>query len=158
VRQTPIASLAADSKAMNTAALAASSEAPLDIGCGTRWSVDRPGTRCAESWLRLPDIYCATCVATIERALHDVDGVLAATVDLGARCASVRWDPARTSVPALFDAVRRAGYDAQPDPASAARALRRDARRRALRRACVAVVCIVPVALLAAAYLAPRIG
>jgi Cu+-exporting ATPase len=143
---------------MNTASLAVSSQAPPDVARCTHCSVDRSGARRAESWLRLYGIYSAACVATIERALHDVDGVLEATVDLGARRANVVWNPERTGAPALFDAVRRVGYEAEPDAESAARASRRDARYRALRRGCVAVVCAVPVALLAAAYLAPRIG
>jgi Cu2+-exporting ATPase len=115
------------------------------------------GARGAESWLRLDDIYCAACVGNVERALHDVDGVLEATVYLGERRAFVRWDPERTDAPALFEAVRRAGYEARPDPRAAAQAACGAARRRVVRNALAAAVCAVPAAL-AAAWLASRVG
>ena len=92
----------------------------------------------AESALRLNGIYCTACAGIIEAALMAQDGVLQASVNAGTQRASVRFDPARTQLAALLDAVRRAGYGAVPDAAVVARTQRRDEHRSALWRLFVA--------------------
>ena len=53
---------------------------------------------------------CASCTARVERALTKVAGVSAATVNLATERAHVRFDAQQTGVPALLEAVERAGY------------------------------------------------
>jgi Cu+-exporting ATPase len=53
---------------------------------------------------------CASCVSHVERALKQLEGVHEATVNLATEKASVSFDPARTSLPALLDAIERSGY------------------------------------------------
>lgn len=118
----------------------------------TRWERrggEGEGARTAVSALLLQGTWCAACAGPIERALGEVDGVLEAAVDARALRASVRWDPARTRPSALVQAVRRAGYDAQPDTAADARALRRRESRQALWRLFVAGFCAMQVMMLA---------
>ena len=111
--------------------------------------------RDARATLCVSGMVCAACAGSAEHALRRVDGVHAARVHFAARQAWVEWDPARTDLPALFDALRRAGYPAAPDTPVAARRLRRDERRAALWRLFVAVFCAMQVMMLAApAYLA----
>ena len=54
---------------------------------------------------------CASCTARVERALTKVAGVSAATVNLATEPAHVRFHAQQTGVPALLEAVARAGYD-----------------------------------------------
>ena len=63
--------------------------------------------------LRIIGMHCAGCVATVERALKNVDGVTDASVQLLTESADVRL---ATDVPTsrLIAAVRSAGYDARP--------------------------------------------
>ncbi|WP_406075237.1 heavy metal translocating P-type ATPase [Micromonospora sp. NBC_01638] len=55
---------------------------------------------------------CASCVRRVERALSRVEGVDRAEVNLATETATVVYDPARVSRPALTTAVERAGYTA----------------------------------------------
>ena len=59
--------------------------------------------------ISVPQARCATCIATIERALQRVDGVVAARVNLTSRRVSVKWNG---EVPALIEALKAAGHDA----------------------------------------------
>ena len=54
---------------------------------------------------------CANCVATVEKSLLKTDGVDDAQVNLSSERASVRFDPAKASLPELVEKVRGAGYD-----------------------------------------------
>jgi len=53
---------------------------------------------------------CASCVAAVERALNDVPGVQAASVNLAAERGSVRYDPEVVEPTILIRAVEDAGY------------------------------------------------
>ncbi len=55
---------------------------------------------------------CASCAARIEGALGSVDGVSRASVNFAAARATVEYDPAQVSPPALLERVRSIGYDA----------------------------------------------
>jgi len=124
--------------------------APLpDTARYTRWFSDRDGRRCGESGLRLSGLHCAACAGIVESALAAVDGVDEVRVNAASQRAQVRWDPARTTPEALVAAVRRAGYDAAPDSAAPARALRRAEARTALWRLFVAGFCAMQVMMLA---------
>ncbi len=104
----------------------------------------------AVSSLRLAGLNCAACAGVIEAALRQVGGVRSAQVNAAAGIARVEWEPARTRASALMAAVRGAGYDAAPDLAADARALRQRERRTALWRLFVAAFCAMQVMMFAA--------
>ena len=58
---------------------------------------------------------CASCVNRITRFLRKVDGVNEANVNLATESATVRFDPQRTSLTGLAEAVTAAGYVARID-------------------------------------------
>jgi Cu2+-exporting ATPase len=115
----------------------------------TRWRVDRDGHRTGESVLRLSGMWCAACADTIEQALMAVPGVASARVSASAERARIEWDPARTRVADMVQAIRRAGYDAVPDAAAPARALRVAEGRQAVWRLFVAWFCMMQVMMMA---------
>lgn len=53
---------------------------------------------------------CATCVETIESALHALPGVLAASVNLGAETARITFNPSVSSLGNIKAAISNAGY------------------------------------------------
>jgi Cu2+-exporting ATPase len=122
---------------------------PLELDRYTRWVAGPGGERLAESALQLGGLHCAACAGLIEHALAKVPGVRAVQVSAAAERASVRWDPALTQASALIAAVQAAGYQAVPDGAAPARALRRQAHRQALWRLFVAAFCAMQVMMLA---------
>ncbi|MBA2633809.1 MAG: copper-translocating P-type ATPase [Chloroflexi bacterium] len=61
---------------------------------------------------------CASCVNRIERFVNKVDGVSLASVNLATEKATIRFDPARTSVGELTSAVNAAGYEVREAPAA----------------------------------------
>ncbi len=60
--------------------------------------------------LPISGMTCASCVARVERVLGKVPGVAQANVSLAAERAEIRYDPAAATVPALVQAIERAGY------------------------------------------------
>ncbi|HLP68383.1 MAG TPA: heavy metal translocating P-type ATPase, partial [Rhizobium sp.] len=79
--------------------------------------------------LEIEDMTCASCVGRVEKALKAVPAVERAAVNLATGQAIVSVLGGKTQVPALLDAVRKAGYGAKPvadtdkgDAAQAARA------------------------------------
>jgi copper chaperone len=60
--------------------------------------------------LKVEGMTCGGCVASVTRVLKATPGVDDAVVRLDARSATVTFDPARTSVPALRSAIEDAGY------------------------------------------------
>jgi Cu2+-exporting ATPase len=122
---------------------------PLEQERFSRWTVEPDGRRVAESALQVSGMTCAACAGIIEQALHGQDGVLDARVSAASQRAQVRWDPQRTRPSALIAAIRAAGYDAVPDAAAPARALRTAEGRRMLWRLFVAWFCAMQVMMLA---------
>jgi P-type Cu2+ transporter len=122
---------------------------PLEQGRFTRWVAGAGGERLGESALQLSGLHCAACAGIIESALLGVDGVCSVQVSAAGQRASVRWDPLRTQPSALITAVRGAGYDAVPDAAAPARALRRAEHRTAIWRLFVASFCAMQVMMFA---------
>ena len=57
---------------------------------------------------------CDHCVRKVEKALRARDGVKDVRVDRGAAQATVTFDPVKTDLPALHDAVLRTGYSPKP--------------------------------------------
>ena len=128
---------------------------PAEQGGFTTWSAAPGGEQVARSHFRLTGLYCAACAGLIEQALMAEPGVLGAEVSYATERAAVQWDPRLTRPSRLVAAVQRAGYDASPDLAEPARALRRREQRSALWRLFVAAFCTMQVMMYAApAYLA----
>lgn len=128
---------------------------PVELQRFTRWTQGAQGEREGVSSLLLSGMHCASCAGTIEQTWRAVDGVLDVQVNAAAQRAQVRWDPRRTRISRLVSTLQAAGYDAVPDDAASARALRQRERRTALWRLFVAVFCGMQVMMLAApAYFA----
>lgn len=60
--------------------------------------------------LKVDGMSCGGCVGSVTRVLKATPGVSEAVVVLAAKSATVTYDPARTSVPALKTAIADAGY------------------------------------------------
>jgi len=60
--------------------------------------------------LKVGGMTCGGCVASVTRVLKATPGVDDAVVRLDSASATVTFDPARTSVPALKSAIVDAGY------------------------------------------------
>lgn len=77
-----------------------------------------PAPAGATTSLDVTGMDCASCAANVTKALTQVPGVSAATVDLAAGRALVRWKKdAPTTVEPLLTAVQQVGYQASPTPA-----------------------------------------
>ncbi|MEB3274881.1 MAG: heavy metal translocating P-type ATPase [Prochlorothrix sp.] len=64
--------------------------------------------------LNLQGMSCAACAATVEKALARAPGVTTCSVNFGLEQASVTYEPTQTDLPALQEAVAKAGYQAFP--------------------------------------------
>jgi mercuric ion binding protein len=60
--------------------------------------------------LSVPGMTCSACPITVKKALIKVDGVVKTEVSLEKKEATVTYDDAKTSVNALLDATKNAGY------------------------------------------------
>ncbi|MBX3051499.1 MAG: cadmium-translocating P-type ATPase [Caldilineaceae bacterium] len=65
----------------------------------------------AEIDLPITGMTCANCVATVERTLNRLEGVVEATVNFASEKASVRYIPGTIDRGEMAAAVRKAGYD-----------------------------------------------
>lgn len=87
--------------------------------------------------LRIEGMHCAGCVAHVEKALRDVEGVIGASVNLVTQSAVVEFDSPVPPIRALQSAVQQAGYQAIPlvnpatAPMAASTAASTDVERRA---------------------------
>lgn len=121
----------------------------------THWIDDGQGGTLGQSRLLLSGMHCTACAGLIEEALCRVEGVQAAEVSGAAQRAVVTWDPARTQVSTLIEAVRRAGYGAFPDTGAQAVALATRETRQSIWRLFVAAFCMMQVMMYATpAYVA----
>ncbi|MEM0449533.1 MAG: heavy metal translocating P-type ATPase [Methanomassiliicoccales archaeon] len=60
----------------------------------------------------LAGMTCASCAETIQRRLSDLEGVEKATVNLATERATVIYDPKKTDIDKMVNAVKEAGYEA----------------------------------------------
>lgn len=60
------------------------------------------------------NLTCALCPLTVKTAMERVEGVRSATVDFGAKTATVTFDPAVATAEAITAASTNAGYPARP--------------------------------------------
>ena len=124
-------------------------------------ALDRAGypVRRDEHRLRIADMTCASCVSRIERALAQVPGVLEAEVNLAAGTARVETLEDAVPVNALVEAVRNAGYAAEPDAAGSDRqAEAQDAGAGLARDLKVAAAFTLPLVLVAMGRMLPGLG
>jgi copper chaperone len=61
--------------------------------------------------LQVEGMSCGHCVKAVQQAVAGVEGAIAEQVAIGT--ATITFDPARTTVGALIDAVSDAGYEAR---------------------------------------------
>jgi P-type Cu+ transporter len=64
--------------------------------------------------LKLRGMSCASCARSIEDAISSVPGVNECSVNFGVEQATVEYDPRKTDLQAIVDAVDAAGYSAHP--------------------------------------------
>jgi copper ion binding protein len=69
-------------------------------------------TQSSMAMISLPTIQCNTCVETIQKALEKVEGIRSVSVELKGKTAHVEFDPAKTSLEKIENAIAAAGYDA----------------------------------------------
>jgi Cu+-exporting ATPase len=65
--------------------------------------------------MKIGGMTCAACVATIEGALRNLDGVQQARVNLAGGRAQVEYDPTRTGLKAIATAIADVGYEPLPE-------------------------------------------
>ena len=63
---------------------------------------------------KLRGMSCASCANSVEDAIRSIPGVSECSVNFGAEQATVTYDPKKTDLEAIQDAVDAAGYSAQP--------------------------------------------
>jgi len=106
---------------------------------------DDDGCAVHESVLMVQGMYCAACADTVESALVGRPGVLDAQVHAATRRLTVRWDPARTRLSELAQAVGRTGYRLLPMQQALGVSQRIQETRKALWRLFVAGFCMMQV-------------
>lgn len=94
-------------------------------------------------------MHCASCVATVEKALKNVDGTLSVVVNLASEKAYVDFDTSQTTVEDLKRAIEKSGYGVAEDGSQEVSELdgeerkMRDARRRMILTWCFTVPIIL---------------
>lgn len=63
--------------------------------------------------LRSQDLSCPSCVAKIEKALQDIEGVTTAKVHFNTGRIEIEHDPAVAPTAELVKTVRETGYESQ---------------------------------------------
>ena len=64
--------------------------------------------------LKLRGMSCASCANSIEETINSVSGVSECNVNFGAEQATVKYNPQKTDIKQIQDAVDAAGYSATP--------------------------------------------
>ncbi|TPW15231.1 MAG: copper chaperone [bacterium] len=64
--------------------------------------------------LHVDGMTCGGCVASITKVLTATPGVDSSQVDLAGQCATITFDPARTSIETLVSRINNAGFEARP--------------------------------------------
>lgn len=77
----------------------------LALACSaSAWAAQKTVT------LSVPGMTCSACPLTVKKALSKVDGVVKTEVSFEKKEATVTYDDAKTSVNALQNATKNAGY------------------------------------------------
>ncbi|MGB0809107.1 MAG: cation transporter, partial [bacterium] len=59
---------------------------------------------------------CAGCSRTVEQLLEKKEGVVQADLNYSTHQVKLVWDETNSSLEEIIQAIRQAGYDAQPQP------------------------------------------
>lgn len=103
----------------------------------------------AQTTLQISGMTCASCVAHVEGALRELEGVLQATVHLGLGLARVEYIPGLVTPAQMIRAVQAVGYEARvQEEGISALDREREARQREIRRQGLYLLFAAPVALL----------
>ncbi len=104
------------------------------------------GTPATSAEIRITGMHCAGCVASVEKGLMKVPGVVSAGVSLASERAFVEFDPSAVHLDALEEAIRSVGFGVvrlQQDETAAEdeeRAIRRRERERLRNRLLAACI------------------
>ena len=103
----------------------------------------------AAATLNVTGMTCASCVAHVENALKELDGVTSAVVNLALSTAKVTYVPTLATIPQMRRAVQDAGYEVseRTDGASALDR-EREARQKETRRQGMYLLIGTPIALI----------
>ena len=85
------------------------------LSADERGPESRPAAPDATASFAISGMTCAACAGRVEKALARTPGVEEATVNLATERASVRFDPAATTLATLAEAVQKAGYDVRTE-------------------------------------------
>jgi len=77
--------------------------------------ISREKERIREISLKIAGMSCASCAATIEKALRKLEGVKSAHVNFATERATVKYDSSLISILDLRKAVRNAGYEVESE-------------------------------------------
>jgi len=77
--------------------------------------IPKEGERTREISLKIAGMSCASCAATIEKALRKMDGVKSAHVNFATERARVEYDPTLVSILDLRKAIQDAGYEVESE-------------------------------------------
>jgi Cu2+-exporting ATPase len=103
-----------------------------------RHAIRDAGDGLRETLLLIDGLRCAGCVATIERALGAVPGIVDVQVNAASRRARIAWRDAQLSLPRLLTLLENLGYRALPLDAEALDDVRKRESHAALKRLLVA--------------------
>lgn len=117
---------------------------PIEQKDFTRYT-EVDGRRVAESVLMVQGMYCAACADTIENALCNMPGVLAAEVNAATRRLTLHWNPEAVRASAIAKAVGETGYRLLPMREALSISNRLAEGRKVLWRLFVAGICMMQV-------------
>ena len=84
--------------------------------------------------LAISGMTCAVCANRVEKALHKVEGVTQAGVNLANEKASVNYISGKTDIDTIIAAIEKAGYGAKQSVAESAEAEKKEKERRYKRQ------------------------
>lgn len=64
-----------------------------------------------ETVLKVADMTCSHCEATVKQAVQAVEGVIGVAVNLEAKTVTVTYDEAKTGLDAIKQAIVDSGYE-----------------------------------------------
>lgn len=74
-------------------------------------NLQHPGSAIIETkQIAIEGMTCDNCVRTIERALRKITGVKEMSIDQQNAVATITFDHRETNIPAIHDAILKAGY------------------------------------------------
>ncbi len=83
------------------------------IGCGSQQEQEGlPAIEYTTETIKLETIHCQMCVATVQKAIAEVEGIYEANVDLTAKMATVSFDADMTTLNEIEKSIAKAGYHA----------------------------------------------